>query len=301
MHIFSTDTFPIPLPEGHRFPLAKYRLLRETLQREPTCAACTFAIPPAATPAELALAHTDRYVRAVLEGGLTQAEVRELGFPWSTELAERSLRSCGATIAAVRTLGQDRAAVYLGGGTHHAYADRGQGYCVFNDVAVASRIAQRELGVQRIAVIDLDVHQGNGTAAIFRDDDRVFTFSMHGEKNFPRIKEPSDLDLPMPDGCEDSAYLEALHDGLQQCFASNPDLVFYLAGADPWQGDKLGRLNLTKQGLAARDQLVLDTVREHNARLVVTMAGGYAKDVADTVEIQATTVLLTVHHARAGT
>jgi len=249
-----------------------------------------------ASDGELALAHTPRYVSAVAEGHLSAAEQREIGFPWSPRMAERARRSVGATIAAARAAliqGQGVAA-NLAGGTHHAQADKGSGYCVFNDVAVAARLMQAEWHRQRrqllrVAVIDLDVHQGNGTAAIFRDDDTVFTLSLHAAKNFPLRKEPSDLDVELPDGCTDAAYLEALDGALAALWrhhaAALPGLVFYVAGADAHEGDRLGRLRLTTAGLAERDRRVFAACRERGVAVAVSMAGGYGRCIDDTVAV----------------
>ena len=249
-----------------------------------------------ATEGELALAHTPDYVDAVLHGTLSAAAQREIGFPWSTSMAARSLHSVGASIEAARAALAEGVAVNMAGGTHHAYADKGSGYCVFNDVAVAARLMQAEWHRNhrqslRVLVIDLDVHQGNGTAAIFKEDDSVFTFSMHGAKNFPFRKEPSDLDVELPDGCDDDQYLAALDAGLAQVWQStNPGLVFYLAGADPHEGDRLGRLKLTTEGMLARDRRVLSDLRARRIPVALSMAGGYGRDLATTVAVQVNTL-----------
>ncbi|MCW3478859.1 histone deacetylase [Neisseriaceae bacterium JH1-16] len=288
MNIYRTDRFVLPLPDGHRFPAEKYALLAE---RVTEFAAGELVEPDAATEAELALAHTPDYVARVLGGTLSAAEQREIGLPWSAQLAERSRRSVGGTIAAARSALHDGLSVHLAGGTHHAYADKGSGFCVFNDVAVAARLMLAEGRVRRVLVIDLDVHQGNGTAAIFAGDERVFTFSMHGEKNFPFRKVASSRDVELPDDCDDAAYLAALDAELPALFAAQrPDLVFYLAGADAYRGDRLGRLALSMEGLWARDARVLDACERAHAALAVTMAGGYARPIADTVTIHAGTV-----------
>jgi len=294
MQAFYADHFVLPLPAGHSFPMAKYERLRARVLVE--CPAITLAEARPASDGELALAHTPRYVSAVAEGHLSAAEQREIGFPWSQRMAERARRSVGATIAAARAAlidGQGVAA-NMAGGTHHAQADKGSGYCVFNDVAVAARLMQAEWHRQRrqllrVAVIDLDVHQGNGTAAIFRDDDTVFTLSLHGAKNFPLRKEPSDLDIELPDGCADAAYLEALDGALavlwQRHAPALPGLVFYVAGADAHEGDRLGRLRLTTAGLAERDRRVFTACRERGVPMAVSMAGGYGRNIDDTVEV----------------
>jgi acetoin utilization deacetylase AcuC-like enzyme len=296
MQAFHSDHFVLPLPDGHRFPMQKYRLLREAAEAEP---GLRLQEAPAATDGELALAHTPNYVTSVSEGLLSAAEQREIGFPWTPRMVERSRRSVGATIAAARAALADGIAANLAGGTHHAYADKGGGYCVFNDVAVAARLMQAEWhrhhrALLRIAVIDLDVHQGNGTAAIFRDDPTVFTLSLHGERNFPFRKEASDLDVALPDGCRDAEYLAALDaalDTLWQRHAQGaPGLVFYLAGADPHEGDRLGRLKLTAAGLAERDRRIFDAARVRRIPVAISMAGGYGHQIADTVAVQLATL-----------
>ena len=295
MQAFYSDQFVLPLPPGHRFPMPKYRLLRERIDGEPG-----FRLRPAepASEGELALAHDPSYIGAVLQGTLSAAMQREIGFPWTERMVERSRRSVGATIGAARAALAEGVAANLAGGTHHASADKGGGYCVFNDAAVAARLMQAEwhrqrrsvAGGLRVAVIDLDVHQGNGTAAIFRDDPTVFTLSLHGAKNFPFRKEASDLDVELPDGCTDAPYLAALDAALEQLWARHgstpPGLVFYLAGADPHEGDRLGRLKLSAAGLAERDRRVFTACRERRIPVAVSMAGGYGRDIADTVAIQ---------------
>lgn len=296
MLAFHSDAHSLALPPGHRFPQSKYRLLREHFEREPGLLRMQAA--PAATEGELALAHTPDYVDAVLLGRLSAAQQREIGFPWSPSMAERSRRSVGASIAAARAALAEGVAANMAGGTHHAYADKGSGYCVFNDVAVAARLMQAEWArshraLLRVLVIDLDVHQGNGTAAIFRDDDTVFTFSMHGARNFPFRKEPSDLDVDLPDGCGDADYLAALDAALDEVWRRcEPGLAFYLAGADPHEGDRLGRLKLTYAGLAERDRRVLAALRQRRVPVALSMAGGYGHDLATTVAAQVTTLQL---------
>ncbi len=296
MHAFYSDQFVLPLPEGHRFPMAKYRMLREQLATHLPAVHCLEA--PRASDGELAYAHTPAYVDAIAHGTASPAVLREIGFPWSEAMAERARRSVGATIAAARRALVEGVSANLAGGTHHAYADKGGGFCVFNDVAVASRVVQAEWGRSqprgapplRVAVIDLDVHQGNGTAHIFKDDDSVFTLSLHGDKNFPFRKEASDLDIPLPDGCADVEYLAALDGALAELdrrFA--PGLVMYLAGADPYEGDRLGRLKLTMAGMQARDQRVMDWCGARKLPMVVLMAGGYGVRMEETVAVQLNT------------
>jgi acetoin utilization deacetylase AcuC-like enzyme len=297
MLAFHSDAHLLSLPPGHRFPQSKYRMLREHFEREPGDIRMRAA--PAATEAELLLVHTQGYVEAVLHGHLSAAAQREIGFPWSPSVASRSLHSVGATIEAARAALAEGVAANMAGGTHHAYADRGSGYCVFNDVAVAARLMQAEWARQhrqslQVLVIDLDVHQGNGTAAIFRDDDSVFTFSMHGARNFPFRKEPSDLDVDLPDGCGDAEYLAALDAALAEVWRRGvqPGLVFYLAGADPHEGDRLGRLKLTFGGLAERDRRVLDALRQRRLPAALSMAGGYGHELSTTVAVQVRTLQL---------
>lgn len=271
--------------------MSKYARLRE---RVAAFAGVTLHEPPSATLDELRAAHDDDWVTRVVEGALTDAEIRRIGFPWSTFMVERSRRSAGATLAAGRCVtdgGDDRVAVNLAGGTHHAGRGHGAGYCVFNDTAIATRVLVREQRAERVLVVDLDVHQGDGTAEILGDDDNVFTLSLHGRKNFPFRKQQSSLDIELDDGCGDDDYLAELERGLAHAFrAGRPDIVFFLAGADPFAGDALGRLGLTKVGLARRDAHVLDRCRLHNVAVVVAMAGGYATEIEDTVDIHAETV-----------
>jgi acetoin utilization deacetylase AcuC-like enzyme len=296
MHIYFAATHIQRLPEGHRFPMGKYELLRQRLAAE--LPQLTLALAEPASDGELALVHTPDYIEAVTLGGLSEAAQREIGFPWSEGMVERARRSVGATISAARTAMKQGVAANLAGGTHHAYADKGGGFCVFNDVAVAARLLQAEAARAsrrqfQVAVIDLDVHQGNGTAHIFRDDPTVFTFSMHGAKNFPFRKEHSDLDIELPDGCGYDDYLGQLQTGLQQLQARcQPELIFYLAGADPHEGDRLGRLQLSFAGLQMRDRMVLQWAGARRIPLAMAMAGGYGKDMADTVQVQINTFAL---------
>lgn len=294
---FHSDDFVLPLPDGHSFPMGKYRLLREAIERG--LPEMELRPAPVASDGELVLAHTPNYVSAVNEGFLSTAQQREIGFPWTPSMVERSRRSVGATIAAARIALHEGVSANLAGGTHHAYADRGSGYCVFNDVAVAARLMQAEWhrahrALLRVAVIDLDVHQGNGTASIFRDDPTVFTFSMHGAKNFPFHKEAGDLDVELPDGCADREYLEALDRALDALWRRHqwamPGLIFYLAGADPHEGDRLGRLKITAAGLAERDRRVLASARERCIPVAISMAGGYGRIIEDTVAVQLRTM-----------
>jgi acetoin utilization deacetylase AcuC-like enzyme len=288
MRIFRTDHLPLPLPPGHRFPVEKYRLLAEAVTG---FAAHLMEPAPAATPAELCLVHDAAYVHAFLDGSLPERAQREIGLPWSPQLVTRSCHSVGATIAAARVALLQGCGVNLAGGTHHAQADKGSGFCVFNDVAVAARLLLDEGHIRRALVIDLDVHQGNGTAALFHDEPRVFTFSMHSQKNFPFRKVAGDRDIELPDDTSDDAYLALLSANLDELFRlARPDLVFYLAGADPYQGDRLGKLKLTADGLLRRDRMVLDACQRREIGVTIAMAGGYAVPIADTVAIQTATV-----------
>jgi len=298
MRAFYSDTFVLPLPETHRFPMAKYRRLRERLIEEQILAVADLAVPNPADWDDLRLVHTAAYVDAVARGTLAADAQRRIGFPWSPEMVERSRRSVGATLAAARrALDGDGVSANLAGGTHHAFADRGEGYCVFNDVAVAARVLQRDGAIRRGLVVDCDVHQGNGTAAIFRGDASVFTLSLHGAKNFPFRKEESDLDVTFEDGAGDAEYLAALDVVPRILDRHRPDIVFYLAGADPYEGDRLGRLRLSIQGLAARDRIVFDACAARHMPVAVAMSGGYAADVEAIVTIHLNTIKEAVWHS----
>lgn len=295
MHAYYADHFVLPLPSGHRFPMAKYARLRERLARELPEVHLHEALP--ASDGELALVHTPAYIAAVADGSLSPALQREIGFPWSPAMAERARRSVGATLqAARRVMGPGGGlAANLAGGTHHAYADKGGGFCVFNDFAVAARLMQAEHGRRqrqplRVAIVDLDVHQGNGTARLFAADPSVFTLSLHGAKNFPFRKEPGDLDVELSDGCGDDDYLHALDLALDELARRfEPGLVLYLAGADPHEGDRLGRLKLSFDGLEARDRRVMDWAWSRRLPLVFAMGGGYGHDLEATVQVQINT------------
>ena len=255
---------------------------------------------PAASNGVLALAHHPAYIRAVQSGELTPQQQRQIGFPWSEQMVERSRRSAGATIAACRAALQEQVAVNLAGGTHHAYADHGEGFCVFNDAAIAARLMQAERRVQRVAIVDLDVHQGNGTASILARDESVFTLSLHGELNYPFEKEQSDLDVALADGAGDQDYLAALARALDEMFGRfSPQLIIYLAGADPHEGDRLGRLKLSMDGLAARDRLVLDAAASRGLPVAIAMAGGYGRNIGDTVAVHLQTVSIASTYAGA--
>ena len=303
MLAFYSDHFVLPLPEGHKFPMAKYSRLRERILAEGILPRSDVQEAPAASWDDLRLIHTPGYVDAVASGTLSREAQRRIGFPWSPEMVERSRRSVGATLAASRAALRDGVAVNLAGGTHHSFADRGEGYCIFNDVAVGARSLQRDGAATRVAVVDCDVHQGNGTAAIFANDPTVFTFSMHGAQNFPFRKELSDLDVPLEDGTGDAEYLSLLTHHLENVLTSQgPDFVFYLAGADPYEGDRLGRLKMTIAGLRRRDEIVLHRCRALGIPAAISMSGGYAPDIDAIVTIHANTIavaasLAAVHEA----
>ncbi len=300
MHLYYTDHFELPLPDGHRFPMSKYRRLRQAVVADDGHRDDVLLVPPAASDDQLATCHDRDYIRRVTAGELSIAEIRRIGFPWSPQMVERSRRSSGATIAAGRAALRDGFAANLAGGTHHAQPSCGEGYCVFNDAAVAIRSLQAEGLIRRACVIDLDVHQGNGTAAILAGDDSAFTFSMHGAKNFPLRKFPSDLDIELPDRTGDDAYLETLHKGLERVFANGPfDLAIYLAGADPYEGDRLGRLSLTFAGLRRRDEWVLSRCQSMGVPVAIAMAGGYAVEVDAIVQIHAATLRLASEYCAA--
>jgi acetoin utilization deacetylase AcuC-like enzyme len=284
--VFYSDHFVLPLPEGHRFPMAKYSMLRERVAADDICGQGELRTPRAVTDEEILRAHAPGYLERVVSGALTDKEIRRIGFPWSKRMVERSRRASGGTLGACLAALEEGLAANLAGGTHHAFSDRGEGYCVFNDSAIAARAVQAAGLAVRVVVIDTDVHQGNGTAEILRGDATVFTFSIHGAKNFPFHKEESDLDAPLPDGADDSEFLKTLERGLEAALeAADADLAIYLAGADPFEGDRLGRLSITKAGLAERDRLVLEACRDRGIPVAVTMAGGYARNVEDTVDV----------------
>ena len=286
MKVFYSDRFVLPLPAGHRFPMVKYSMLRRQVAAAGICAPGELRVPRPVSDEEILRAHERAYLRRVVDGTLTRKEMRRIGFPWSERMVERSRRASGGTLSACLAALEEGFAANLAGGTHHAFADRGEGYCVFNDSAIAARAVRAQGLLERVLVVDTDVHQGNGTAAILRGDPSVFTFSIHGAKNFPFRKEASDLDVALPDGADDGVFLEALGDGLERALErSGAELAIYLAGADPFEDDRLGRLCVSKEGLAERDRLVLESCRERGIPVAVTMAGGYARKVQDTVEI----------------
>ncbi|MFM7966310.1 MAG: histone deacetylase [Betaproteobacteria bacterium] len=296
MDAFYSDRFVLPLPAGHRFPMEKYQLLRERIGQ--TLPEIRLLEPEPLTNEALAVAHSPDYIRRLVGGDLSRKEMMAIGFPWSPEMVERSRRSAGATVMACRAAFRDGVGINLAGGTHHAYRDRGEGFCCFNDAVVAARLMQREGLATKCLVIDLDVHQGNGTAAMTRDDSNIFAFSMHAAENYPFVKERFDLDIELPDGTDDAMYLESLRAALIQIRTQFlPSLVIYLAGADPFCDDRLGRLALTKDGLLARDRQVLEFVRGLGVPTAIAMAGGYGRTIQDTVDIHFQTVNCALQYA----
>ena len=288
MRVFAHDLYTYPLPPGHRFPFAKYRLARERAEHEP---AVELGEARAVSGLELELGHSCEYVARVEAGDLSRQEERALGLPWSPALVERAKRSVGATLEAARTALADGVAANLGGGTHHAFPDSGRGFCVFNDVVVATRALQREGRLRRLLVVDLDVHQGDGTHASFAGEPAAFTFSVNGFSNYPFRRVPADLELDLPDRTSDDRYLAELERLLPVAIArARPDISFYLAGADPYEGDRLGRLALTKPGLRARDRMVRDVLAAAGVPVCVTLAGGYAEPIENTVDINLATL-----------
>jgi acetoin utilization deacetylase AcuC-like enzyme len=303
MQAFYSDRFVLPLPPGHRFPMEKYQMLRDHLSRDLPQVRMLQA--PSASEGELALAHEPAYIQAIADGTVDAKILREIGFPWSPAMAARARHSVGGTLAAGRAALIEGVAANLAGGTHHAYAHKGGGFCVFNDMAVTARVLQAEWGRRhgsrtaplQVAIIDLDVHQGNGTASIFRKDKSVFTLSLHGDKNFPFRKEDSDLDLALPDGCGDGDYLAALENALLDLEGRfTPGVVLYLAGADPHEGDRLGRLKLSFDGLQARDRRVFDWCFGRALPCVFAMGGGYGSDIRTTLQVQRNTYAIALEY-----
>jgi len=307
--LWSPARYELPLPEGHRFPVQKYGLLRNRVIADGVVPASRVHDPDAASDEILRLVHTAEYLERITRGTLGATEERRLGFPWSAALVERSRRTVGGTIAAARHALVHGVAMNLAGGTHHAFPDHGEGFCVFNDVAITIRLLQHEGLIRRAAVVDLDVHQGNGTHAVFAGDRSVFTFSMHGAHNYPfrpmpepnavmpgesrwgyAVRVPGTLDIELPDGTGDAEYLARLEDALPRVLhEAQPDIVFFLAGADPHEGDRLGRMKLSFAGLERRDALVLQSCREVGLPTTVVIAGGYGRQIGDTVRVHAAT------------
>ncbi|MDX1668069.1 MAG: histone deacetylase [Limnobacter sp.] len=295
MDVFYTDQFVLPLPKGHRFPMQKYSMLRQSLQN--SAAGLRFHEPRPCSRGELALAHCPHYVENVHTGQLSCAQQKLIGFPWSEAMVERSLRSVGATLEAVFAAVQNGASVNLAGGTHHAKKASGAGFCVFNDQAVAARAYQAHALASggkepKVLVVDLDVHQGDGTAEICRSDDSIFTFSMHGQSNFPFEKETSDLDIELASGTGDEEYLQKLNAALEAiAHRFTPDLILYVAGHDSHESDRLGRLALTDQGMVERNRVVFNFASRFSCPIAMSMAGGYFPDLQHLVEVQTSTIL----------
>ncbi|HVW85604.1 MAG TPA: histone deacetylase [Bryobacteraceae bacterium] len=286
MRVYYCDHHEIPLPPGHKFPLRKYRLIREALE-----SAGGFDLQPApSAPIDvIELAHDPEYVRAFVEGTLASQAMRRIGFPWSAGLVQRTLASAGSTLQCAHDVFERGIAGGLAGGTHHAFYAEGSGFCVFNDIAIAIRALRREGRIRRAAVVDLDVHQGDGTAAIFSGDADVLTFSMHGANNFPFRKQQSAIDVELTDGTGDAAYLERLEATLPRVWGFEPEILFFQAGVDALKTDRLGRLALTHAGLEARDRLVLEGARRRKIPVVITLGGGYSEPIEATVEVHANT------------
>jgi acetoin utilization deacetylase AcuC-like enzyme len=298
MHIFYCDDFVLPLPDEHRFPMLKYSRLRERILAEGVADERQLFVPEMLTDADILRCHDAEYLHKVKHGLLTQKEIRRIGFPWSPDLVRRSRGSGGGTADACRAALRDGASVNLAGGTHHACPDHGEGFCVFNDAAIAARLMQHEGLASRVLVVDCDVHQGNGTSAIVTDDPAIFNFSIHGEKNYPFRKINGDLDIGLPNGTTDTEYLTALRGGLREAIdRADADLAIFIAGADPFEGDRLGKLSLTKAGLAERDQMVFDMCFAAGIPVAVVMGGGYAPNIEDIVDIHLQTVRTAVQMA----
>ncbi|HSQ27632.1 MAG TPA: histone deacetylase [Anaerolineales bacterium] len=275
--------------------MPKYELLREEVKKSNLVPSDNLIASQPASDEQILRVHSKDYLHRLIAGEMTDREMRRIGFPWSEDLVARARLSVGGTISACRSALKRGISVNLAGGTHHAHPEHGEGFCVFNDVAIAARAMQAEGVARRILVIDLDVHQGDGTAAIFATDDSVFTFSVHGEKNFPYRKVPSDMDIALPDACGDDEYLLAVRDGLEQALDSaNADLAIFIAGADPYQGDRLGRLSVTKAGLATRDRIVFETCQQLGIPVATVLGGGYANPVEDTIAIHLQTIGIAV-------
>ncbi len=278
------DHYAIALPEGHKFPMEKYRLVRDRLAPS---GCFRFECAPFATEQQLLRVHARDYVRAFLDGSLSSQAIRRIGFPWSDSLVERTLASVGGAVAAAEDAFTQGFGGNLAGGTHHAFVGEGSGFCVFNDIAVAIEHLKVTRGLQRVAVVDLDVHQGDGTAAIYEDDPSVLTFSMHGAHNFPFRKQRSKIDVALPNGTEDEAFLEALAATMPQVLDFEPELVFFQAGVDGLREDKLGKLALTPAGLQLRNRFVLETCRDHDLPVAICMGGGYSLPIIHSVEAHA--------------
>ena len=295
MKAFYADHYVLPLPTGHRFPMEKYKKLRDLVSQ---LDGVQLENAPTATDTQILYAHDASYLIKVLQGSLSPQEQQEIGFPWSPQMVERSRRSAGATLAASKTALKEGIAANLAGGTHHAYRNKGSGFCVFNDSAIAARAIQKEINAKlKVAIIDLDVHQGNGTAAILENDTSIFTLSMHGENNFPFTKEVSDLDIGLPDETGDASYLAALHQGLEiMSERFKPDFIIYLAGADPHEGDRLGKLSISTDGMRQRDECVFQFGLDSQIPIAFSMAGGYGKEIQSTVDVHFQTIVTALRY-----
>ena len=303
MQVFYTPRYYAEIGEGHVFPISKFELVRDRLLAEGTLDPSEIVEPAPALLEDVLLVHTEDYVSRLCNGQLTSKELRRLGLPWSESLVRRSFYAVGGTLAATNAALAEGYSSNLAGGTHHSFADRGEGFCVLNDVAIAIRALRIRNRIRRAAIVDCDVHQGNGTATIFVGDNETFTFSMHGANNYPLFKAQSSLDVELPDGTDDNEYLDCLARHLPAVFAHDPEIVFYLAGADPFAKDKLGRLALSIDGLRERDSYVLRECYAREVPVVTVMSGGYGKDINDTVEIHCNTICMvkTVFEAQAAT
>ncbi len=293
MKIFHSDHKPLDLPAGHPFPIEKYRLLRERVASSGICRPEDLQPAAAAPDEDILRVHAPDYFERLRRGDLSANDMRRIGFPWSPRLVERTRHAAGATLAAVSAARTEGVGINLGGGTHHAFPDHGQGYCILNDVAIGLRALQARGGIETAVIIDGDAHQGNGTAAIFSRDPSVFTFSIHGRSSFPFHKVPGDLDIALDEGTDDNVYLEKFADGIARALAAGPfDMAVFLAGADPHRSDRFGCLGLSRAGLARRDRMVLNACRRQGLPLAIVMSGGYAQDVSETVAIHFKTVRL---------
>ena len=290
MHVFYSPRYYADIGPGHIFPIRKFELVRDRLIAERTLQLENLIEPQPATNKDVLLVHTEDYIHRLCNGKLTPNEIRRLGLPWSPALVQRSFYAVGGTISAARDALISGVASNLAGGTHHSFPDHGEGFCVLNDVAIAIRVLRHESSITTAAIVDLDVHQGNGTASIFAGDPHVFSFSIHGAKNYPLFKQVSTFDIELPDGTGDDVYLETLKTNLARAFQHKPDIVFYLAGADPYDGDKLGRLSLSIEGLRERDEFVLSNCYQREIPVVTVMSGGYGENLDDTIEIHCNTI-----------
>lgn len=290
MQVFYSPRYYADIGTGHVFPIRKFELVRDQLLAEGTLQASEIVEPEPASIEDVLLVHTEDYVSRLCNGTLTAKEIRRLGLPWSESLVRRSFYAVGGTLAATHASLAEGYSSNLAGGTHHSFPERGEGFCVLNDVAIAIRAMRARKIIRRAAIVDGDVHQGNGTATIFSGDNDTFTFSMHGANNYPLFKAQSSLDIELPDGTSDDEYLDCLARHLPAVLAHDPDIVFYLAGADPYAGDKLGRLALSIDGLRARDKFVLSECLAREVPVVTVMSGGYGKEIDDTIEIHCNTI-----------